>query len=315
MLIQELRKSGDDVTLYAHEDSQAGCKLVGYRESDPYGIRDMLAINRLTSQIAFEHFDIVHTFGRMNNIALLMLSRVPKIVSYQLPPTVSQVKKAITIARKNTLRFTACSNYIARQISPVGKVTTIYNGVEMSDYQFNPDIAEKAPLAFLGRIQQEKGTAIAIQIAKKTNKSLIIAGNVPNEAIHQQYFEEQVKPHIDGEQIKYIGAVNDGQKNELLRNSQAFLMPVTWDEPFGIVMAEALACGTPVIGFRRGAIPEVVTDGLNGFVCDTETDMIAAVANIGSINRSDCRMVAEQRFSAEVLVRQYRELYQLAIGN
>ncbi|UOE48327.1 glycosyltransferase family 4 protein [Mucilaginibacter sp. SMC90] len=312
MLIQELNRNGHDVTLYANEHSQPGCKLVGYRESAQYGIKDLVKINRLTSKIAFQHFDIIHTFGRMSNIALLMLSRVPKIVSYQLPPTVSQVKKAVSIAYKNSLRFTACSNYIASQINAFANVTTIYNGVDINDYDFNAVVAEDAPLTFLGRIQQEKGTAIAIQVAKKTNQKLVIAGNVPNEPIHQQYFNEQVKPHIDGKQITYIGPVNNSQKNQLLRNSKAFLMPVTWDEPFGIVMAEALACGTPVIGFKRGAVPEVVTNGANGFVCNTEADMITAINNISSVNRATCRQVAEQKFSAGVLAQQYEELYQLA---
>ncbi|WP_413666195.1 glycosyltransferase family 4 protein [Mucilaginibacter sp. Mucisp86] len=312
MLIQELKKNGHDVTLYANEHSQPGCKLVGFRESTHYGIKDLVKINRLTSKIAFQHFDIVHTFGRMNNIALLMLSRIPKIVSYQLPPTLSQVKKAVSIAYKHSLRFTACSNYIANQITAFADVTTIYNGVDINDYDFNADVAPDAPLTFLGRIQHEKGTAIAIHAAKKTNQKLVIAGNIPNEPKHQQYFDEQVKPYIDGEQIKYIGPVNNSQKNQLLRNSKAFLMPVTWDEPFGIVMAEALACGTPVIGFKRGAVPEVVTNGLNGFVCDTEVDMIKAINHIDSINRAACRQVAEQKFSAGVLAKQYEELYQLA---
>jgi glycosyltransferase involved in cell wall biosynthesis len=314
MLIQEHNKSGHDITLYAHENSQPGCKLIGYHESAHYGVKDFMKINKLTSKIAFQHFDVVHTFGRMSNIALLMLSRIPKIVSYQLPPTLSQVKKAVSIAPKNSVRFTACSNYIAGQISAFARVATIYNGVDINDYEFNAAVAGDAPLTFLGRIQQEKGTAIAIQLAKKTNQKLVIAGNVPNEPIHQQYFEEQVKPYIDGEQIKYIGPVNNGQKNQLLRNSKAFLMPVTWDEPFGIVMAEALACGTPVIGFKRGAVPEVVLNGSNGFVCDTEADMLTAINNIGRISRVTCRQVAEQKFSAGVLAKQYEELYQQATG-
>jgi len=182
----------------------------------------------------------------------------------------------------------------------------------MDDYQFNAEVDADAPLVFLGRIQQEKGTAIAIEIALKTNKKLIIAGNVPNEQIHQLYFNEQVKPFIDQEQIKYIGPVNNVQKNELLRNACAMLMPVTWDEPFGIVMAEALACGTPVIGFNRGAVPEVVTNGSTGFICNTTNEMMEAVNNIPSLSRSDCRQVAEEKFSSTVMAKQYEQLYRLA---
>ncbi|WP_439697058.1 glycosyltransferase family 4 protein [Mucilaginibacter sp. AW1-7] len=309
MLIQELTQKGHVVTLYAHENSGPNCQLVGYRESATYGIRDFIRINSLTAGIAFQRFDLVHTFGRMSNIAFLMPLGLPKVVSYQLPPTVAQVKKAIQIARKNSLHFTACSDHIARQLGGIAKVTTIYNGVGMDDYAFNGQVPPDAPLVFLGRIQQEKGTDIAIQVALKTGRRLIIAGNIPDERHHRQYFEEQVAPFIDRQQIRYIGPVNNAQKNELLRNARAMLMPVTWDEPFGIVMAEALACGTPVIGFNRGAVPEVITNGINGFVCETLEGMITAVDRSGEIDRRKCRAVAEERFSSGVLAGQYEQLY------
>jgi glycosyltransferase involved in cell wall biosynthesis len=313
VLIRELIKMGHKVTLYAHPDSQPGCTLKGYRESENYGLQDLVKINLLTSSLLFKNFDVVHTFGRMNNIASLMPFKRPKIVSYQLPPTVSQVKKAVKIAAKNSLYFTACSNFIAQQISHIGHVTTIYNSVDMDDYQFNTEIDADAPLVFLGRIQQEKGTAIAIEIALKTNKKLIIAGNIPDEEIHQQYFNEQVRPFIDQEQIRYIGPVNNIQKNELLRNAGAMLMPVTWDEPFGIVMAEALACGTPVIGFNRGAVPEVVSNGSTGFVCNNINEMVEAVNNISSLSRPNCRQIAEEKFSSTVMAKQYEQLYKFSI--
>jgi glycosyltransferase involved in cell wall biosynthesis len=258
----------------------------------------------------FSRFDLVHTFGRMNNIALLMFSRLPKVVSYQLSPTVSQVKKAMKIAPHNSLHFTACSDYIKKQIEAYAPATTIYNGVDVNNYQLNTIVPADAPLVFLGRIQKEKGTAIAIEVAQRTGHKLVIAGNIPNEAHHQLYFNEQVKPAIDNGTVTYIGPVNDVQKNELLRNAAALLMPVLWDEPFGIVMVEALACGTPVIGFRRGAIPEVVSNGVNGFVCDNTTEMITAVGQLDKIERQKCRDVAVEKFSSTVLARQYEALYQ-----
>lgn len=309
MLIKELMRLGHDVTLYAHPDSKPGCHFIPYTENVNYGLKDMVKTNIRSSALAFRRFDIVHTFGRMSNIALLMPSRLPKIVSYQLPPTISQVKKAMKIARPGTLYFTACSNYIADQIRPYGDVTTIYNGVDLDDYEAGLTVSTDAPLVFLGRIQKEKGTAIAITIAKKTGNKLIIAGNIPNEEMHQRFFEEEVKPHIDGQQICYIGPVNDRQKNELLGNCKAFLMPVLWDEPFGIVMAEALACGAPVIGFRRGAVPEVVEDGINGYVCDNMDEMVAAVEKTDRISRLKCRQMAETHFNSKKLAAQYEALY------
>lgn len=314
MLIQELIKNGHEVTLYANEHSHPNCKLIGYREAEHYSTSDMASINLLTSKIAFQHFDIVHTFGRMSNIALLMFSRLPKVVSYQLPPTVSQVKKAVKIAPRKSLYFTACSDHINQQIASYADVTTIYNGVDVGNYQANINIDADAPLVFLGRIQKEKGTAIAIDVARKTGRKLVIAGNIPNEPIHQQYFDDQIKPWIDGVQISYIGPVNDSQKNELLRNSAALLMPVLWDEPFGIVMVEALACGTPVIGFNRGAVPEVVIEGVNGFVCNDTDAMIMAVTQLENIDRQQCRDIAEEKFSSTVLAEQYEALYQRIIN-
>jgi glycosyltransferase involved in cell wall biosynthesis len=314
MLIQELIAKGHDITLYANEDSKPGCELVGYRESDPYGMADMIRINALTSKIAFQNFDVVHTFGRMSNIALLMLSKLPKIVSYQLPPTLSQIKKVTKFARKGSIHFTGCSNYISNQIAPYAPVTTIYNGVDTGEYTFTPSVADDAPLVFLGRIQNEKGTHIAIQTALTADRKLIIAGNVPEESIHRVYFEEKVKPFIDGSRVTYVGPVNNSEKDALLGAAAALLMPVTWDEPFGIVMAEALACGTPVIGFKRGSVPEVVQHGVNGYLCDTAQEMAAFANEIQKINRADCRRIAEEKFSSGTIGNQYEELYKRVVA-
>ncbi|RZK40076.1 MAG: glycosyltransferase family 4 protein [Pedobacter sp.] len=315
MLIQELKSFGHDITLFAHPDSKPNCELIRYTGSEYFNLIDFFKINYITSKILFNTFDIVHTFGRMSNITMLMITNLPKVVSYQLPPTLNQIKKALKLSRKNTLYFTGCSDYIANQIRTLNPTSTIYNCVNINDYTFSQTVTEDAPLFFLGRIQVDKGTHIAIDVAKQTNKKLIIAGNIPNEQIHQDYFKEFVEPFIDGEQIKYVGPVNDQQKNNLFGKALAFLMPVTWDEPFGIVMVEALACGTPVIGFRRGAIPEVIEDGINGFVCTGVIDMVNAVHKVDEISRKACRDVASEKFSSTKLAKQYEHLYLAAIAN
>src|SRR6185369_17541196 len=133
--------------------------------------------------------------------------------------------------------------------------------------------------------------------------------NVPEETRHRSYFETEILPHVDGDQVRFTGPVDDRQKNALLGEAAALLMPVLWDEPFGIVMAEALACGTPVVGLNRGAVPEVIDHGRTGWVCSEPEDMMAAIGELGQLSRHACRQAAETRFGAPVLVDAYEALY------
>jgi glycosyltransferase involved in cell wall biosynthesis len=181
--------------------------------------------------------------------------------------------------------------------------------VPVDRFDFEPAVPDDAPLVFLGRIAPIKGTHHAIAVAEKSGRDLVIAGNVPDDPQEQVYFKKQIEPHIDGDQIQYVGPVDDEEKNKLLGQSAAFLMPIEWEEPFGIVMAEALACGTPVIGTRRGSVPEIVTDGETGFICDSVGEMVRAVARIDTLNREACRQRCEAHFSAEAIVDGYEQLY------
>jgi glycosyltransferase involved in cell wall biosynthesis len=124
-----------------------------------------------------------------------------------------------------------------------------------------------------------------------------------------EYFESQLAPHIDGERVEYLGPVDDEAKNALLSSSAALLMPIEWEEPFGIVMAEAMACGTPIVGFARGSVNEVVRDGVDGFVCSGNTEAVSAVGRLGAIDRRAVRLGCEQRFSSTVVVDEYERLY------
>jgi glycosyltransferase involved in cell wall biosynthesis len=232
---------------------------------------------------------------------------IPKIMSYQREPTLSQVKKAGMLAKGNSLMFTGCSNYISNQIATVATAKTIYNCALFKNYEFNEHLNGDAPLVFLGRIEPIKGTDIAVQVALKTNRRLIIAGNIPEG--HETYFEEKIKPFLS-ERIQYAGPVNDAQKNELLGQSLALLMPIVWNEPFGIVMAEAMACGTPVLGFNRGSVPEIVEHGRNGFISSNEAQMIDQVTLCKTLNRLTVRKIAEERFSDDVISEDYLKLYE-----
>lgn len=310
MLIEGLIQRGHEVIFFGSKESTIQATKRIFKESVPYAAIDFFRNNACFGAAALKGFDLVHCFGRMKNIAVAMPTTLPKIVSYQLPPTISQVKFALQASVKNTLWFTGCSNYISDQIRPYTEnVITIYNGFQLNKYTYRAYVKSDAPLIFLGRIEAVKGTHIAIEVAKRANSDLIIAGNITD----QSYFDQEIKPHINHTSIKYIGAVNDEQKNYYLGNAKALLMPVQWDEPFGIVMAEALACGTPVIGFNRGSIPEIVQPGINGFISSNIGEMVEAVQLIEQLNRGNCRGIAEQRFSDKAIVDKYECLYKKII--
>ncbi len=306
MLIREYIGRGHELTLIAHPDSEphTSCRFIPYQSDKDNVIRSMLLITKTYMK---HRFDVIHSFSRLAYLFPLLPVSVPKIMSYQREPTVSQIVKANRLAKKNSLAFTGCSNYISNQIQKHAKAYTVYNGVPMETYNLNTHVPPDAPLIFLGRIEEIKGTHIAIEVAKRTNSKLIIAGNITSD--NQHYFDTKVQPFLN-DQIKYIGPVNDLEKNKLLQQAKAFLMPILWDEPFGIVMAEAMACGTPVIGFRRGSVPEVVQHGETGFVCDTLDEMISLTGMVRKISRTFVRQQAELRFSSQVIAEKYLKIYQ-----
>jgi glycosyltransferase involved in cell wall biosynthesis len=161
---------------------------------------------------------------------------------------------------------------------------------------------------YLGLLAKGKGVHTAIAVARATNCSLKIAGTA-NTPEGRAYFQSDIQPYLDRHLVEYIGEVDDRQKNELLGGAKALLFPVEWEEAFGFVMVESLACGTPVIGLNRCAVPEVVTHGVNGFICNSLEDMIEAVRHISEIDRAVCRETVETRFSHRVVAAQYEKLY------
>ena len=311
MLVCGLAERGHDVTLFAHEDSEAPCRLVPYDGTDPRAVSNTIRNALSVSRLAIDRPDVLHSFGRLAYLTPLLPMRIPKIMSYQREPTLGRVQMAMRLSREGTLAFTGCSDHIAEQIRPYGPAYTVYNGVPLDTYTFQPEVGENAPLVFLGRIAPIKGTHTAVEVARRSGRPLVIAGNVPDD--QQDFFQDQIEPHLDGGRIQYVGPVDDEQKNELLGRAVAFLMPIEWEEPFGIVMAEAMACGTPVIGTRRGSVPEVVEHKTTGFVCDSVEAMVNAVSRVDTINRADCRSRCEQMFSQTAVVDGYVDLYNTRI--
>jgi glycosyltransferase involved in cell wall biosynthesis len=314
LLSRGLSGRGHNVTLLAHPDSDTAGRLLPYPGRQSQNLWDTVQNTFHVGQLAFDAPDVVHSFGRLAYLAPLLPLRIPKIMSYQRHVTTSRVRWAMRLSRGGSMLFTGCSDHITAEIQPHAPARTVYNGVPLDMYEYVPSVPEDAPLLFLGRIACIKGTHRAVEVARRTGRALIIAGNVPDDEI--DYFRREVRPHLDGEQMRHVGPVDDDEKNDLMGRAAAFLMPIEWEEPFGIVMAEAMACGTPVIGTRRGSIPEVVTDGETGFLCDVGdidalADAVRALCDPDRRRRmgDQARAYAHENHRFEVVADQYRELY------
>lgn len=311
LLVGQLMIRGHEIHLFCNQNSTTPATLIPYKAFRSRSFldtaRNALAIgNYLRKKWPF---DIIHSFGRLAYLLPVMNFPIPKVQSYQRHVTPRSVKWGRLVFGRR-LAFAACSRYCALTSgSDIKAWTIIPNGVQIETYQFSPNVAQDAPFVFLGRIEHIKGVHHAIQVAKRTGKKLIIAGNHSESGPHYDYFKKEVVPHCDGEQIQYVGPVDDAQKNVLLGSASALLFPIEWGEPFGIVMVEALACGTPVIAFRKGAVPEVISHGETGFICDSFEQFVDATHHISSINRLKCRQSAEEYFSDRVIADLYETLY------
>ncbi len=312
-LVRGLLDRGHEVTLFAHPESGTGAKLIAYgvppHRSALERARELWQVG--SRLLVLRHqIDVVHSFGRLAALLpVLTLRSLPKLQSYQREIPAKGIRRAHRLAG-DSLAFTACSTSMYSGKSLPGSWTTIPNGVDLRKYTFVPEVPRDAPLVFLGRLERIKGAHHAIVIAKASGRKLLIAGNVVRSGPGASYFDEAVAPAIDGDRVRYIGPVNDEQKNELLGKASALLMPIEWEEPFGIVMIEAMACGTPVIAFARGSVPEVVRQGVSGFVCRSVSEASAAVSRVPEMNRADVREDAESRFDAKSIVDSYERLYQ-----
>lgn len=315
LLVRGLSSRGHEVTLFAHPDSRTAATLWPYG-APPHSTRT--ARLRELAQVGCglwslrRSVDVVHSFGRLAALApVLPLRGLPKIQSYQRAISWDGVHHAVRLGG-DSIVFTGCSTSMyAGTHARASDVQwrTIFNGVDMTRYTPVTQVACDAPLVFLGRLERIKGAHHAIAIARRARRRLIVAGNIVAESPDARYFECEVAPHVDGDRVRYVGPVDDEQKNHLLGAAAALLMPIEWDEPFGIVMAEALACGTPVIAFPRGSVPEVIVDGMNGFHASDVDAAVAAVGQLARIDRAAVRVDAERRFGHEAIVEEYERLY------
>lgn len=304
----ELVRRGHEVTLFASGDSQTLAKLEGVSPRalrlDPdikeHIIYEVLAPGQVYQRAA--DFDIIHSHVGVWSLALASMVSTPTVHTLHGSFTKDSAK---VFGEYGSQSYISISN--AQRQADLNYAGTVYNGIVVEEYPFVEKPHDPPYLAFLGRFSPEKGPQHAIAIAKKTGMKLKMAGKV--DIVDKEFYEAEIEPFIDGKQIEFLGEVNHAQKSKLLGNAAATLFAITWREPFGLVMIESMACGTPVIGMNMGSVPEVVAHGVSGMVCDTYEEMASVMPQVLELDRRKCREHVQNNFSVTQMVDGYEAIY------
>ncbi len=313
-LADELVELGERVTLFASGGSKTRAELVAVspkplRLSRP-PIDPMSALTALLETVArrANEFDVIHC--HLDWIHIPLLRRLARPFVTTLHGRLDLPHMHALVAGFADAPFVSISNNQRTPLAELNFVDTIYHG--LPGQLLRPNLQPGQYLAFLGRLTPEKGAHIAIRLAQQTHLPLRIAAKIPRMQTH--YFKEQIEPLLDGDRVEFVGEVNERQKQEFLGSAMAMLFPIDWPEPFGLVMIEAMACGTPVIAWRRGSVPEIIEDGVTGFVVDNEAEAIHAIERIPTLDRRQVRAAFERRFTARRMAESYRRGFERLIA-
>ena len=308
-LAEGLKNSGVDVVVYANGESTVAVETRWVYKSQQWPIsgevfdnlKDFNHSSWAVSDAAAD-CDVIH----LNSVSALMFTRYAQSKFVYTMHHVHEEHLSEIYQFFPSVEFVTISDF-QRQHETMTRMRCIHHGIDLTTYNAHP--GKREYLSFLGRIAPIKGTHIAIEVAKKSGIPLKIAGEVQPQ--FRPYFDKEIKPHIDGKFIEYVGEVDLQQKDELLGNSQALLFPVQWNEPFGLVMIEAMACGTPVLALPGGAVGEIVRDGISGFVCQSADEMAQRARDLpGPFTPANVRQYCQQYFSLDRMVADYLALYQ-----
>ena len=315
-LTEELVALGHDVTLFASGDSVTSATLAPMREQairlDP-NVKDWVAyymrMMELVRQRADE-FDVLHFHSDYYPLSLFSRQRTPFVTTLHGRLDLPEFKMIYEMFPDAP--FVSISDSQRAPIQGLNWVRTVLHGIP--ENLLTPRPAKQGYFAFLGRISPEKGVDRAIRIAEAAGVTLKIAAKI--DAVDKKYWEGQVKPLVDRSPcVEFIGEINDAQKPDFLSGAHALLFPIDWPEPFGLVMIEAMACGTPVIGFPFGSVPEVIDHGVTGFIVPDEAAAVSAIGNLGRLDRRQVRRQFERRFTARRMAEDYVSVYEeLCVG-
>jgi mannose-6-phosphate isomerase-like protein (cupin superfamily) len=304
LLAQGLVRRGVDVTFFGSARSQMGAdvRVVTARPGEDYQGLDPVAWESLHISEVFERaldFDLIHNCLGFIPLTYSGMVETPVLTSISEWP----VETGLPVYHKYNHRSYYVSLSNAARSPELSYTATIHPGIDLEAFPFQQRSEDL--LAFIGPIHPETGTREAIEIAQRASKTLVIAGLSQDEI----YFQTQVEPFIDSSGIQYVGALGPRERADLLGKALALLHPMSFDEPFSFSVVEANACGTPAIAFARGAMPELITRGRNGFLVNDVTEAVAAVNRLDTLSRAECRRVAEERFSVDRMVQDYYQLY------
>jgi len=332
-LTQELVRRGHAVTLFAAGGSQTDAELVatvphaletwpaeqrnrprrfdletGLLEGPPDPrVLEELHIAQCMERAAAGEFDVVHSHLHVHALVFSRLIRCPLVTTLHGSAWVRAAHPLLKAYREQP--FVSLSDAERRFLPELNYVATVYNGIRIEDFPFEPQKDDY--LLFAGRLAPEKGAAEAVELARRCGRRLLIAGMI--EPQYRDYWERRIAPYVDGDRIRYLGLLSQAELAPVYRKAAAVLFMIHWAEPFGLVAVEALASGTPVIASRKGALPEIVRHGQTGFVVDDLDQAADAVSRLGEIDPRACRSDVEQRFTAGCMAAGYERAYRLAI--
>ena len=323
LLADGLVERGHDVTLFATGDSLTRAKLVSIfpEELGNSGLKKddglLPLINYSNCVKHSKEFDIIHNHGQYLAMFATDASSVPVVHTIHG----SYYKGEVPEEKREVLKFFSGNKFVSISDNQRGGfpelnfVGTVYNGIDLSKFTYN-EKPRGDYILWVGRIVAKKGVMEAIQTAKEVNIPLVIAAAI--DPADMPYYEREVRPHIDGKLVSYIGEINQHSSDELYGNALCTLFPISWHEPFGLVMVESMACGTPVVAYNIGSVPEIITHEKNGFIVEIESGvdgLVHAVRRTGEIKRGDCRLHVENNFSAEKMVIGYENIYKKLTDN
>ena len=320
LLARELRRAGDEVVLFAADGSSLASRHLAPREwtaqlgSRQERLRELTYAGHVVEALqSLDRVDVIHDHCGFGSLLSAALSNQAPVV-HTVHGVIEEAERTFYGSLPSTVAFVAISDAQRSTAPTLPWLGTVHNAVDVDSLLVGRADEKEPYLLCLARISPDKGQHLAIEAARRAGMRLVLAGKVEEGVTSREYFARFVAPAVDGERVIHIGNVTGWDKARLLARAQGLLAPLQWEEPFGLSLAEAMASGTPVIGFPRGAVPELVTPGVTGFLVSDVEAMVQALGQLSLLDPERCAAVARERFAPSLMARRYRAMYARSIA-